>query len=274
MSQVQCTGEHVVRFGSSASNRLDPSPVDPVFTSTLAFPIGAAALARPPFFFFFSSGALDADPLQCSRCQRADRCCVFIWSFFFARVHSLLILLLQGLSCRLEHLPQDATNTLGVGILDAEQYGPREAIDGLSLIPCTRAVIPRSRNGPWTRTGLTAGDGWWTLFSARQGCWREMVPRVISSCCNLCDPARNTAAIDLQTREALSTGAFTHAQCTTCSTRKILVFFESFSALRLAPGSVSTQHTRFHHQSAINSLQRQVEKWEMMVMPGTVGRRW
>lgn len=33
----------MVRFGSRSSNRLDPSPVDPVFTYNHSFPIGAAA---------------------------------------------------------------------------------------------------------------------------------------------------------------------------------------------------------------------------------------
>lgn len=39
--------EHGVRIGSNTSNRLAPSPVDPAFTSTPAFPIGAAV---SPFF--------------------------------------------------------------------------------------------------------------------------------------------------------------------------------------------------------------------------------
>lgn len=76
---VHRTGERAcgcwVRFGSSASNRLDPSLVDPVLTCILSFPIGAAALARSPFFFLFFFFFNDP-PKHVSRCRRADRCCV------------------------------------------------------------------------------------------------------------------------------------------------------------------------------------------------------
>lgn len=103
--------------------------------------------------------------------------------------------------------------------------GPREAIVvGWSLVQRprrTRAVFPRPRSGPWTRTGLTAGDA------------------LVSNCRNLCNPAHllpTLLACDGDAIARLCLSFFLDppkhvhstsgtsvalAQCTTCPTRSI-----------------------------------------------------
>lgn len=169
-------------------------------------------------------------PVFPNRCSRADPFSFFLL-FFPPMIHPSMSRVVGGptvVACS----PPRRSLSMSIRSLHVrwvlgemqKSNGPREAIVvGWSSVQRprrTRAVFPRPRNGPWTRTGLTAGDA------------------LVSNCRNLCNPATyylpSWPATAMRSRGSVchffgppkhahstSGTSVALAQCTTCPTRSI-----------------------------------------------------